>query len=77
MREYTLETAGELRFIYRELACDVCAGVYVVSGVVGPGARGPRSQPARVELVERRGGWPCSCRDVADGSRTGLPEVTP
>ena len=78
MRDYVLHAPGaELVFRHHDLACDVCAGLYTVAGVIGPGARGLRSSPARLEAVERRGGWPCSCADVSAGVRVGLPPATP
>jgi len=69
----------EARFLRVELACDVCAGVYRVAGVVRPGRpstpRNLRSYPLPLADLEGRGGWPCGCADVCAGVRINLPGV--
>ena len=70
MREYTLSAPeAEWRYFFAEYACESCGGWYQVRGVVGPGASGPKSYAAPLDMVNQRGGWPCSCPDVAQGLR--------
>jgi hypothetical protein len=69
-RRYELDPReDEARFVREEYACDICAGVYRVAGVVSPRRDGRRSYPLPICGLEARGGWPCSCADVSAAAR--------
>jgi hypothetical protein len=70
VRQYLLDLpAEEARYSRAEWACDACGGAFIVAGVVKPGKDGRKSYPIPIAGLEARGGWPCSCADVAAGVR--------